>query len=242
MGAMSCRSSMAARCGCSICSRRGAGSRGNSGRPACRGPPRPHDVARFVDERVVLPSGGREAADFDCCRGSVVADDEGVLHLFNTGHNPDMRTPDGDLQVVCHATSNAGPGSWVKHPEWTFGALDGCAPEDWRDQFVFCASPGEPWQMLLAARRPGRSPRRSGVVARLVWDDLVLARRPAVVGSAPVQNPGVPRPVPVGMLVVPRPFGVLRLVPDLLPDRRMPGRTVASPPARHDRRPDLLPG
>ena len=132
-----------------------------------------HDFAQFVDEGVVLPSGGREAADFDCYTGSVVADDDGALHLFYTGHNPDMRTPDGDVQVVCHATSDAGPGSWLKHPEWTFGALDGYAPEDWRDPFVFRAAPGEPWQMLLAARRPGRSPRRSGVVARLVSDDLV---------------------------------------------------------------------
>ncbi|HET7723706.1 MAG TPA: glycoside hydrolase family 32 protein, partial [Propionibacteriaceae bacterium] len=81
-----------------------------------------------------------------------------------------------DVQVVCHATSDADPASWVKHPEWTLGALDGYGPEDWRDPFVFRTAPGEPWQMLLAARRPSRPDRRRGVVARLVSDDLVTWR------------------------------------------------------------------
>ena len=54
---------------------------------------------------MVLPSGGSEAVDFDCYTGSVVDDGE-RLHLFYTGHNPARRTAAGDLQVVCHATSD----------------------------------------------------------------------------------------------------------------------------------------
>lgn len=131
------------------------------------------DFAAFTDRGTVLPSGRASAEDFDCYTGSVVAGDDGVLHLFYTGHNPRIRTADGDAQVVCHATSKGDPGSWDKHPEWTFGALDGYSPEDWRDPFVFRTAPGEPWQMLLAARRAGAPDRRSGLVARLVSDDLI---------------------------------------------------------------------
>lgn len=131
------------------------------------------DFARFADRGVVLPSGGADAEDFDCYTGSVVTGDDGVLHLFYTGHNPRIRTEDGDVQVVCHATSSGDPGAWVRHPEWTFGALEGYAAEDWRDPFVFRTAPGEPWQMLLAARRRNAPHRRSGLVARLVSDDLV---------------------------------------------------------------------
>ncbi|QNE35800.1 glycoside hydrolase family 32 protein [Leifsonia shinshuensis] len=131
------------------------------------------DFATFTDRGVVLPTGGPTAEDFDCYTGSVVTDDDGLLHLFYTGHNPRIRTADGDAQVVCHATSTGDPAAWVRHPEWTFGALDGYAPEDWRDPFVFRTAPGEPWQMLLAARRRDAPYRRSGLVARLVSDDLV---------------------------------------------------------------------
>jgi len=131
------------------------------------------DFASFDDQGVVLPSGGRHAEDFDCYTGSVVVDDDGLLHLFYTGHNPERRTQDGDLQIVCHATSEAGPAQWVKHPEWSFGALAGYQPEDWRDPFVFRPAPGQPWQMLLAARRRNAPSRRSGLVARLVSNDLI---------------------------------------------------------------------
>jgi beta-fructofuranosidase len=134
------------------------------------------DFARFTDRGIVLPSGGRAAEDFDCYTGSVVTGDDGTLHLFYTGHNPDIRTGHGDVQVVCHATSDGDPARWTRHPEWSFGAPDGYAPEDWRDPFVFRSSSDLPWQMLLAARRSNAPYRRSGVVARLVSDDLVTWR------------------------------------------------------------------
>ncbi|WP_308220617.1 glycoside hydrolase family 32 protein [Humibacter sp. RRB41] len=134
------------------------------------------DFATFDDEGIVLPSGGRADDDFDCYTGSVVTDDDGTLHLFYTGHNPGIRTAEGDLQVVCHATSDGDPGRWTKHPDQSFGALPGYAPEDWRDPFVFRPAQGEPWQMLLATRITDAPYRRSGVIARLVSDDLITWR------------------------------------------------------------------
>lgn len=131
------------------------------------------DFAVFQDLGIVLPSGGHDAADFDCYTGSVITDDDGRLHLFYTGHNPRIRTDAGDIQVICHAISDLGPDSWVKHPEWSVDALAGYSPEDWRDPFVFRTKPGQPWQMLLATRRQNAPYRRSGVVARLTSDDLV---------------------------------------------------------------------
>jgi len=131
------------------------------------------DLAHFEDRGIVLPSGGRDAADFDCYTGSVVTDDAGVLHLFYTGHNPGVRTDHGDAQVVCHATSAGDPGQWVKHPEWSFGALRGYADEDWRDPFVFRPTAEGPWQMLLAARRTDAPHRRSGTMVRLTSHDLI---------------------------------------------------------------------
>lgn len=156
------------------------------------------DFAHFDATGVVLPSGGREAADFDCYTGSVVTDDDGLLHLFYTGHNPAIRTSEGDVQVVCHATSEGDPARWTKHPEWSFGPAGlraasaapattsavSYAPEDWRDPFVFRPSPDRPWQMLLATRRSDAPYRRSGIVARLVSDDLITWR-----GSEPLWDP-----------------------------------------------------
>jgi hypothetical protein len=129
------------------------------------------DFVQYVDHGVVLPGGDRDADDFDCYTGSVVADGD-RLHLFYTGHNPRRRTADGALQVVCHATSGGDLTRWTKHPEHTFGAPPGYVPQDWRDPFVFRPAPDEPWQLVLAARRTGVPDRRSGVVARLTSPDL----------------------------------------------------------------------
>lgn len=143
-----------------------------------------HDFVHFQDHGVILPSGGPDAADFDCYTGSVITGDDGVRHLFYTGHNPDRRTADGDLQVVCHATSDGDLTRWRKHPEHTFGALPGYAAQDWRDPFVYRPTPEEPWQMLLATRCAGDPYRRSGVVARLESDDLITWR-----DAAPAWSP-----------------------------------------------------
>ena len=52
------------------------------------------DFVDFTDHGVVLPSGGPDAADFDCYTGCVIEVD-GQFHLFYTGHNPARRTAEG---------------------------------------------------------------------------------------------------------------------------------------------------
>jgi beta-fructofuranosidase len=130
------------------------------------------DFVSYTDHGVVLPSGGTDAADYDCYTGCVI-DDGNQLHLFYTGHNPARRTPAGDLQVVCHATSDGDLTQWRKHPDHTFGAPTDYAPEDWRDPYVYRVTPDEPWQLILAARHTEGPDRRRGVVARLTSIDLV---------------------------------------------------------------------
>ena len=130
------------------------------------------DFVNYTDHGVVLPSGGADAADYDCYTGCVI-DDGDQLHLFYTGHNPARRTTAGDLQVVCHATSDGDLTQWRKHPDHTFGAPTGYLPEDWRDPYVYRVTPNEPWQLILAARHTEGPDRRRGVVARLTSTDLV---------------------------------------------------------------------
>ncbi|WP_209700113.1 glycoside hydrolase family 32 protein [Kribbella aluminosa] len=129
------------------------------------------DFVHYTDHGVVLPAGDRDAVDFDCYTGSVVADGS-RLHLFYTGHNPRRGSADGAFQVVCHAVSDGDPTRWTKLPADTFGAPNGFVPQDWRDPFVYRTAPDEPWQLVLAARYADAPDRRCGVVARLSSPDL----------------------------------------------------------------------
>jgi beta-fructofuranosidase len=136
------------------------------------------DFVAFEDHGVVLPAGSADDCDFNAYTGSIVAGPDGTLHLFYTGHNPAFLGPDGTtpLQVVMHAISSGRLDEWVKQPADTFGASAGYEPGDWRDPFVFQAAENEPWRMLLAARHEDGPPRRRGVVAQLLSDDLVTWR------------------------------------------------------------------
>jgi beta-fructofuranosidase len=129
------------------------------------------DFVQYVDHGVVLPAGDRDAVDFDCYTGCVIADGS-QLHLFYTGHNPRRGDAAGSFQVVCHAVSDGDPTRWTKKPGLTVGAAPGYLPQDWRDPFVYRTAPGEPWQMVLAARYADGPDRRCGVVARLTSTDL----------------------------------------------------------------------
>ncbi|RJS45917.1 GH32 C-terminal domain-containing protein [Nocardioides cavernaquae] len=133
------------------------------------------DFASYDYEGVSLPHGGLDEQDLNAYTGSIVEDEDGAIHLFYTGQNPDFLTPDGDLpaQVVMHATSTDGMQSWTKHHDETFGAPEGYDAADFRDPFVFRPTAEEPWQMLVATRELSGPDRRRGVIARLVSDDLV---------------------------------------------------------------------
>lgn len=130
------------------------------------------DLVTWTDHGEVLPHGGPEDEDLNCYTGSVVTDDDGLHHLFSTAQNPARTAPDGrPLQLVAHATSTDLL-HWDKQPAHTFGAPEGWDPADFRDPFVHRTAPGEPWQMLLAARRSTGPERRRGIVGRLTSTDL----------------------------------------------------------------------
>ena len=132
------------------------------------------DFVHYTDHGTVLPSGGPDAEDFNCYTGSLI-DDGDTIHLFYTGNNPNILAADDtpQLQQVMHATSEHGLLAWRKHPEHTFAAPPPYDPADWRDPFVYRVAPGQPWRMLLATRHLDGPPRRRGVVAQLISEDLI---------------------------------------------------------------------
>lgn len=135
---------------------------------------RTRDLVTFSDDGVALASGAHSDPDFNAYTGCVVTDEEGVQHLFYTGQNPQRLGADGlPLQLVMHATSHDAMGSWVKHPEDTFGAPAGYETADFRDPHVFRDPGSATWRMLLAARHTDGPLRRRGVIAQLVSADLV---------------------------------------------------------------------
>lgn len=134
---------------------------------------RTRDFVEFADGGVAIASGGPDAADLNAYTGSVVEAD-GRIHLFYTGQNPAHIDPTtGEpLQLVMHAISDDRMRTWHKVHEDTFGAPPGYEACDWRDPFVFRATPDGPWRMLVASRRADGPERRRGLIAACESDDL----------------------------------------------------------------------
>ena len=134
---------------------------------------RTRDFVHFEDGGVAIESGGQDAADFNAYTGSVVSHD-GRIHLFYTAQNPGRCDPatGQPYQLVAHAVSDDGMRTWRKLPSETFGAPAGYEPGDWRDPFVFRATEGGPWQMLLTARAADGPERRRGLIALCQSADL----------------------------------------------------------------------
>ena len=129
------------------------------------------DFVSYTDHGVVLPSGGPDAADYDCYTGCVI-DDGDQLHLFYTGPQPGTPHHGGRSPGGLSRNERRRPHPVATHPDHTFGAPTGYLPEDWRDPYVYRVTPDEPWQLVLAARHTGGPDRRCGVVARLTSTDL----------------------------------------------------------------------
>ncbi|GAB3604564.1 family 43 glycosylhydrolase [Microbacterium aureliae] len=131
------------------------------------------DLVTFREQGVAIDSAGHAAADFNIYTGSIVRDDRGTHHAFYTGQNPDRRGADGSpLQVVMHAISDDGMGSWTRHPEDAFGASKGYETGDWRDPYVFWDGEAGLWRMLITARHADGPYRRRGVIAQCTSTDL----------------------------------------------------------------------
>lgn len=130
------------------------------------------DFADFSYAGVAIPQGGAGAPDLNVYTGSIV-ESGGVLHAFYTGFNEAFREPGCSArQLVMHASRETGHFEWVKHIEHTFGAPAGYEPLDFRDPYVFRPEPGEPWHLLVIARRAEGADRRRGVILEYVSDDL----------------------------------------------------------------------
>ena len=177
------------------------------------------DFVNYTDHGVVLPSGGADAADYDCYTGCVI-DDGDQLHLFYTGHNPSRRTAAGDLQVVCHATSDGDLTQWHKQPGPHLRRTDRLPARGLarpvrvsrHTERTVADDPGGP------THRGTRPPTRRRRPAHLDRPRHLAPDHPAV-GPASLHHPGVPRGVPVGRLVVSRLLGIHRRLPNPIPHR-----------------------
>jgi beta-fructofuranosidase len=132
------------------------------------------DFASFTYAGEAIPQGAEDSPDLNVYTGSVV-ESEDVLHAFYTGFNAAFHEPGyGARQLVMHASRRSGQCDWTKHPEHTFGAPAGYEPLDFRDPYVFRPEPGQPWHLLVIARRAQGADRRRGVILEYVSDDLAV--------------------------------------------------------------------
>lgn len=120
----------------------------------------------FKDYGVALPNGGEAEPDRNAYTGSVIKDQNGMYHLFYTGHNPNPEfCVDGKpLQVVLKATGSDGI-HWTKDENFKLYG-DGVIYEkfDWRDPFVFFNEERQEYWMLVTSRLVNSSEKKAGVL------------------------------------------------------------------------------
>ena len=124
------------------------------------------DLVGYEDQGMVLNYGLMSDPDPALGTGSVMKDQEGMYHLFYTGHND---TGNGGMgrECVMHATSPDRE-NWTKQPEDTFFAPDNYSHDDFRDPEVFWMEQDGCYWMLIAARDNALG----GVVAKYTSDNL----------------------------------------------------------------------
>ena len=124
------------------------------------------DLLSYEDHGEMLPFGLMSDPDPAIGTGSVMQDQEGLYHLFYTGHNDTGNSGNGK-ECVMHATSTDRE-NWTKIPEDTFYAPEGYSKDDFRDPEVFWAEEDQCYWMLVAAH-PNTD---EGVVAKFISKDL----------------------------------------------------------------------
>ena len=124
------------------------------------------DLCGYEDEGMVLPYGLMSDPDPALGTGCVLKDQEGMYHLFYTGHND---TGNGGMGKECimHATSTDRV-SWEKQPGDTFFSPDHYSKDDFRDPEVFWVGEEQRYWMLIAARENTLG----GVIAKYTSPDL----------------------------------------------------------------------
>lgn len=124
------------------------------------------DLSGYEDHGMVLNYGLMSEPDPAIGTGSVMKDQDGLYHLFYTGHND---TGNGGLgkECVMHATSTDRE-NWTKHPEDTFYSPENYSKDDFRDPEVFWVEEEQCYWLLIAAREKSLG----GVVAKYTSTDL----------------------------------------------------------------------
>ena len=124
------------------------------------------DLVGYEDLGMALNFGPMSDPDPALGTGSVLQDQDGLYHLFYTGHN-DTGNGGKGKECVMHATSTDRE-TWTKQPEDTFFAPDDYSHDDFRDPEVFWMEQDGCYWMLIAARNNTQG----GVVAKYTSKDL----------------------------------------------------------------------
>lgn len=124
------------------------------------------NLYEYTDHGEVLPFGNAGDADLAVGTGSVMQDQDGLYHLFYTGHNDSGNNGKGK-ECVMHATSTDRE-NWTKIPEDTFYSPDNYSKDDFRDPEVFWVDEEQCYWLLIAARENSLG----GVVAKYTSTDL----------------------------------------------------------------------
>ena len=122
------------------------------------------DLCGYEDHGLILNYGMMSDPDPAIGTGSVMRDNDGLYHLFYTGHND---TSTKGRECVMHATSTDRV-NWEKHPEDTFYSPDNYSKDDFRDPEVFWVEDEQCYWMLVA----GRDNTLGGVVVKYTSTDL----------------------------------------------------------------------
>ena len=124
------------------------------------------DLCGYEDKGMMLNFGTMADPDPALGTGSVLQDQNGLYHLFYTGHNDTGNGGQGK-ECVMHATSPDRE-NWTKVPEDTFFSPENYSKDDFRDPEVFWVEEEQCYWMLIAARENTKG----GVVARYTSEDL----------------------------------------------------------------------
>ena len=124
------------------------------------------DLLSYEDQGKALDFGLLSDPDPAIGTGSVLKGQDGLYHLFYTGHN-DAGNDGKGKECIMHATSTDRK-TWTKVPEDTFFAPKGYSTDDFRDPEVFWMDEDQCYWMLVAAREESLG----GVVAKYTSKDL----------------------------------------------------------------------
>lgn len=130
------------------------------------------DFVNFIDHGEALPRGSRNEQDLYVYTGCVI-ENEGLFHIYYTGHNPYFKAAGRAEEAVMHATS---PDllRWTKDPDnpILYADVERYEMHDWRDPFVFWNEDAHEYWMLLAARLREGPYNRRGCTAVAASADL----------------------------------------------------------------------